>query len=157
MGGIGSGGHARSGPPPDPNALRRDRDAKDWVTLPSTGIPEVPEWPLVDPTTRELDLWKGLWTRRPQAHMWVLLGLEQEVAMYVRRFAEAEIPGSPVVLGTLVRQLGDSLGLTTNGLRVHRWKITGTVESPTAPSQAKTSRRRTTSSRDRLKVVRPPA
>lgn len=41
----------RSGPPPDPNALRRSRDGKDWVKLPAAGRgadAEVPAWPLSD-------------------------------------------------------------------------------------------------------------
>src|SRR5690606_40841462 len=61
-----------SGPPPDPNALRRDRpsDAAGWVILPADGRPgDPPEWPLLWQTQREYDLWKREWSR-PQAVMW---------------------------------------------------------------------------------------
>lgn len=48
-----------SGPPPDPNALRRDRpsDQATWTTLPAEGrTGEPPEWPLLDVQPREWDL-----------------------------------------------------------------------------------------------------
>jgi hypothetical protein len=42
------GARARSGPPPDPNALRRDRkDDAAWIILPAAGRQgDPPEWPL---------------------------------------------------------------------------------------------------------------
>lgn len=124
------GGHARSGPAPDPNALRRNRatDA-EWRTLPADpGLP-VPDWPLPDLLPRESELWSALW-RKPQAAVWHDHGQHLEVALYCRRFAEAEAPGAPTNLSTLVRQMGDSLGLTTPGLRTNRWRIAA------APSEA---------------------
>ena len=66
------GARTVSGPPPDPNALRRDRpsDAAGWVILPADGRPgDPPEWPLLWQTQREYDLWKREWSR-PQAVMW---------------------------------------------------------------------------------------
>ncbi|MFD5509013.1 hypothetical protein ACFWIB_14720 [Streptomyces sp. NPDC127051] len=45
------------------------------------------------------------------------------MALYVRRLAEAEEPKSFVNLSTLVRQMSDSLGLTTPGMRANRWRI----------------------------------
>lgn len=121
---MGSGGaRARSGPAPDPTALRRERDAGEWVALPAAGRPgRAPGWPLLEQTCREADLWKLLW-KKPQAIMWSRLGLEFEVGLYVRRLAEAERAESRVNLSTLVRQMSDSLGLTTPGLRANRWKI----------------------------------
>lgn len=118
------GARARSGPPPDPSALRRDRNTDAaWTTLPAEGrAGDPPRWPLTDDTPREAELWGDLW-RRPQAVQWSKLGQELEVALYVRRLAEAERPESPVALGTLVRQMADALGLTIPGLRVNRWKI----------------------------------
>lgn len=47
---MGHGGaRTRSGPPPDPNALRRSRDGKDWVKLRPEGRGDkpVPDWPLL--------------------------------------------------------------------------------------------------------------
>ena len=55
--------------------------------------------------------------------MWERQRQELEVATYVRRFVEATARGSAVNAGTLVRQMSDSLGLTTPGLRTNRWKI----------------------------------
>src|SRR5690348_94393 len=101
-----SGGHSRSGPPPDPNALRRERpsDAAGWTTLPSGGRAKpAPPWPLAGRVLkREAELWAELWAR-PQAVMWERLGQSLDVALYVRRFAEVEKPGAPTNLGTLVR------------------------------------------------------
>lgn len=46
------GARVNSGPPPDPNALRRDRnrdlDKDGWLTLPASGFDgDVPAWPLL--------------------------------------------------------------------------------------------------------------
>lgn len=117
------GARARSGPPPDPTALRRDRDAGEWTVLPAEGRPgDPPEWPMEQQSGREADLWQAMWLK-PQAFIWERLGQEFEVALYVRRLAEAEEPGSAVALSTLVRQMADGLGLTTPGLRANRWRI----------------------------------
>lgn len=41
------GARARSGPPPQFDALRRDRDRRDWIVLPAEGRDgPTPEWPL---------------------------------------------------------------------------------------------------------------
>src|SRR4051812_18061018 len=86
-----SGGARRSsGPAPDPNALRRDRkDDGEWVTLPREGFTgDIPRFPLADAAGAETDLWTVLW-RKPQGFMWEKLGLEYEVAAYVRAFLES--------------------------------------------------------------------
>ena len=151
---MAKGGHARSGPPPDPNALRRSRDAGEWTSLPADGRRgDPPEWPLEASNDREWELWERLW-RMPQAVMWERQRQEVEVALYVRRLAEAEIPGSQVTLSTLVRQMGDSLGLSTPGLRSNRWRIvdqTNKAAEPAADSPPATPRK---SSRQRLTVLR---
>lgn len=143
------GARARSGPAPDPAALRRDRDAGEWTVLPAEGRGgATPDWPLGEQAGREMELWGALW-RKPQAIMWERFGQELEVALYVRRFAEAEAMESRVNLSTLVRQMADSLGLTTPGMRANRWRIdAGQEPAPTARPAAKR-----TSARSRLKVV----
>lgn len=120
------GARARSGPPPDPNALRRDRKTDgEWTLLPAEGrAGDPPVWPLTEQVPREVELWASLWCR-PQAVQWEALGQQIEVALYVRRLGEAELPESTTALGTLVRQMADALGLTIPGLRVNRWKIAG--------------------------------
>lgn len=150
---MASGGaRARSGPAPDPTALRRERDAGEWTILPAEG-PQgaTPEWPLSEQSLREAELWERLW-RMPQALMWERYGQELEVALYVRRFSEAELMDSRVNLSTLVRQMADSLGLTTPGMRANRWRIAqDEVAERRETVGAKPAAKRT--ARDRFKVV----
>jgi hypothetical protein len=144
------GARARSGPAPDPNALRRDRDAGDWLDLPAAGRDgDPPAWPLSAATPREAELWESEW-RRPQAIVWERNGQELEVAMYVRAVVDAESPRASVASRTLVRQQMDSLGLTVPGLLRNRWRIVDQVQAPAG--QQRTSRRG--SARERLKVVK---
>lgn len=146
------GARARSGPPPDPNALRRDREVGQWVTLPAEGRKgPVPQWPLPDPIERELELWQQMWCK-PQAILWERNGQHHEVAMYCRRFAAAELPDAPVSLGTLVRQMMDSLLLTIPAMRSARVKITDDEVGEQQRRPAATRRR--TAARARLTVVR---
>lgn len=159
MGGRGSGGRRpRSGRPPDPHSLRQaklaDRSgvtvAGEWTVLPSTGRGgRAPAWPLhPKASARERAVWTELW-KQPQAIMWERLGQQHLVGIYVRRLVEAEAPGAPVSLGTLVRQFADTLGLTTPGLVSNRWRID---DPPPAPGQTSTSSG-ATGSRARLRVV----
>lgn len=139
------GARTRSGPPPDPNAL--SRDSSDWVVLPAAGrTGKPPTWPLPDQDDRETELWLQLWAK-PQAVVWELQGQELEVALYVRRLAEAEQRASSVNLSTLVRQMSDSLGITTPGMRANRWRIGAPEQAK--PRPAPTQR----SARSRFKVV----
>lgn len=150
------GARSRSGPPPDPNALQRERDAGEWMILPAEGRPgATPDWPLTEQTDRESELWTRLW-RLPQALMWERYGQDLEVALYVRRLVEAEEPDSKVTVGTLVRQMADSLGLTTPGMRANRWRVERAGDQAQAAQPAVRSRAAAAgprSARDRLKVV----
>lgn len=122
---MASGGaRARSGPAPEPNALRRDRkDDATWETLPAAGREgPTPEWPLKQATTRESEIWAQLW-KRPQAVMWERNEQELEVALFVRNFAEAEQRGAAKGLRDLVRQGMEALGLSIPGLQRNHWKI----------------------------------
>lgn len=140
------GARSRSGPAPDPGALRRERDGDDWVQLPAGGRKgRVPAWPLTTATRRERTVWNRLW-KKPQAVVWEAEGSQDIVALYVRRFVEAEQRGSPTNLSTLVRQMADSLGLTTPGLRANRWTIVAEEEKSDVREQR-------VSSKSRLKVV----
>lgn len=124
------GGHPHSGPPRDPNALRRERDAGQWTHLPASGRQgPAPEWPLSRPSARELAIWAEEW-RRPQALMWERNGQHREVALYVRSLVEAEKRGAPVALRTLVRQQQEALGISLPGLLRNRWLIVGDEERP---------------------------
>lgn len=146
------GARSRSGPAPDPMALRRERDAGEWTILPAAGRQgATPDWPLTEQTLREADLWQDLWNK-PQALMWERFGQELEVALYIRRLTEAELMDSRVNLTTVVRQMADSLGLTTPGMRANRWRIVrdedpaqrpaGAAAAPAGPSGRATARSR---------------
>jgi hypothetical protein len=172
---AGSGGaRMRSGPAPDPNALRRDRsDDAGWITLPADGYKgDVPEFPLpaisiydiywvdkerikefdADATEalheREVALWETLW-RKPQAAMWAELGLDYEVAAYVRGYIESTSAESNAGLKTAVLRMAAEIGLSLPGMHGLRWKIATSVGATTSAPAA----RKATSSRARLKAV----
>lgn len=155
------GARTTSGPPPDENALRRDRpsDAATWTTLPAEGrAGHPPAWPLTEAMPREAELWTRLWAT-PQAMMWERLQQTLEVALYVRRLGEAELPGASAATATLVRQMADALGLTIPGLRVNRWRIgfdqvAAKRAEHAAPAAAPG---RAPSARDRFRAVDGPA
>lgn len=148
------GARSRSGPPPDPDALRRDRDAGEWTTLPGAHTGAVPAWPLPDQDEREAELWTQLWTY-PQAVMWERQHQQHLVAIYVRRLAEAEARESATNLNTLVRQMADALGLTTPGMRANRWRIasprTATIPATKENDEAPARRSNVVSMRDRAR------
>lgn len=148
---MASGGaRARSGPAPDPSALRRDRkDDKAWVSLPAEGFSgDVPEFPLGSASDQEIELWADLW-RKPQAVMWDRLGLKYEVAAYVRAFLESVQPEASAGLKTAVLRMSAELGLSTVGMGQLRWKISSD-ELAEKREEAKPQRK---SARDRLKAL----
>ncbi len=121
---MASGGaRARSGPPPDPTALRRERDGDQWVTLPAAGRKgRAPNWPLSRASAREETIWKEEW-KRPQAIMWRRHRQELEVALYVRTVVAAEKRNAPANVRNLVRQQQEALGISLPGLARNRWRI----------------------------------
>lgn len=146
-----SGGHARSGPAPDPNALRRDRAGdKDWLTLPSGGfIGVVPECPLPSMSAAESALWERLW-RKPQASMWAHLELEYQVAAYVRAYLRSvAADDAPVGLIAPVLRMEAELGLSTVGMNALRWKFSADEVGEKRAAPAKKG----PTMKDRLKVV----
>lgn len=151
---MSSGGaRMRSGPAPDPNALRRDRkDDAAWTTLPADGRQgAIPSWPLLDPDARELQLWKEFWAK-PQAILWERNQQTFEVAMHIRTFFEAERPDASSSLRTLVRQQADALLLTIPAMHAARVRIAhDEVAVKRAEAEAEVPKR--LSARDRLKAV----
>lgn len=122
---MASGGaRVRSGPAPDPSALRRDRkDDAAWVTLPAGGFDgKVPEFPLAGASGAEVELWAILWAK-PQAAMWSRLGLEFEVAAYVRAFIESVEVEASAGLKTAVLRMAAEIGLSLPGMHSLRWKF----------------------------------
>jgi hypothetical protein len=147
---MGSGGRrVRSGPSADPGALRRNRpsDRAGFVHLPSSGREgEPPPWPLSRPTKFELQRWEIEW-RRPEAIMWERLGMEMQVALYVRTLREATKAGAAAArTNGLLRQI-DNLGLSVAGRAANRWIIDDQGQTH-APRRAPTS-----TAKDRLAVI----
>lgn len=117
------GARARSGPAPDPDALRRERDGDSWTTLPAEGRKgKAPAWPLSAKSKRETTLWNREW-KRPQAVEWERNGQELEVAMYVRTFVASEKLDATQGMRNLLRQQQEALGISLPGLARNRWKI----------------------------------
>ena len=144
-----SGGHARSGPAPDPNALRRDRDKIEWAHLPTAGRKgDPPPWPLSEASKRELRLWAAEW-QRPQALMWEADGQALEVALYVRAVVVAEGPKATAADRGLVLRQMDGLGLTQGGLARNHWII----DSRPAEEQARPNDTDRASAKTRFKTI----
>lgn len=145
---MASGGaRARSGPVGDVNALRQKNG---WVELPPRRVGDTPVWPLVDATPREIELWTRLWSR-PQAVIWERDQLFEYVALYVRYFAGAELPYSPVNQGTLVKQMSGELMLSPDGMAKQRYRVRAEDDAPAVKQQRPEPGRK--SARDRLSVV----
>lgn len=119
------GARSRSGPAPDPNALRRDRksDAAGWLELPTEGRTDpAPEWPAPTKTGREAELWAEMWAT-PQALVWERDGLRHYVAMFVRLLAEAEVEKASAENRKTVRMMYADLYLTSDSMARARIKI----------------------------------
>lgn len=151
---MGRGMSTSSGPPPDPNAFRRDRSGDGaWIDLPPEGrTGRAPTFPLISPTPRERALWAIEW-KRPQAVEWERNHMEVEVALYIRRLSQVELVDAPATLGTLVRQMQESLGLSLPGLARNRWRLRTAASYPTATGPKFVPK---ASSRTRLTIVDPP-
>lgn len=144
-----SGGHARSGPTPDPNSLRSAK-AGDFVVLPAGPRTEpAPDWPLTAATDRELVLWERWW-RKPEAALWTNDGSEDYVALTVRMFAEAEVEKASAENRKTVRMMMADLYLTRDAKARARIRIA--VDETAERRESKTPAKRA-SSRSRMKVV----
>lgn len=146
------GSSTRSGPAPDPNALRRLRkdDAAGWTTLPSEGRMDAPpDWPLTAATPRELVLW-GRWWSKPEALIWESDGSEDYVALTVRMFSEAEVEKASAENRKTVRMMMADLYLTRDAKDRARIRIA--VDETAAKREANESAAKPTS-RDRFEVV----
>ena len=145
------GARSRSGPAPTSTDRSHKADSQGWTTLPAEGRDgPLPAFPLLSPSTREMDLWERLW-ETPQAVMWEQLSQEFEVAAYVRLLARAELPKSSSMIWAQVKQVGESLGLSVSGMQRNRWtvgeiKAEDTQISPSVPGIPSLT--------DRLKAVR---
>jgi hypothetical protein len=123
---------------------------KDWVDLPAGGFAgEIPDFPLPDALSLEVDLWAELW-RKPQAAAWDSLGLKFQVAAYVRAYLKATALEAVNGWSTVVLRMEAELGLNVPGMRANGWRISG---GPTTAPATTASAARKTSSGDWLKAV----
>jgi hypothetical protein len=111
---------------PEQDSIRTEKaQGGEWILLPAEGRvgKRLPAWPLKPAATpRERELWARYW-RKPQAVMWERLGMADDLAHYIRVFTEAEQPGASLAARTMYRQLGEAIGVSLPGMRMHRWKI----------------------------------
>jgi hypothetical protein len=141
------GARVNSGPAPDPNALRRERqqDRDGWTTLPAEGRKgDPPAWPFTLVADRETDVWSAIW-RTPQPVAWSRLGWTHDVALYVRYLVLAEA-GDLKAAGES-RQWSDRLGLNPAAMMRNRWKIAADE------TQVRREQRSQSDVRDRLKAI----
>lgn len=151
------GARSRSGPAQDPRALRRMRkaDADGWTTLPAEGRDgDPPEWPLTEPTPREMVLWERWWAK-PEALLWESDGSLDYVALTVRMFAEAEVVKASAENRKTVRMMMADLYLTRDAKDRARIKVASDeVAEKRAEHEERTAATPPQSSaRDRVKVV----
>lgn len=144
------GGHARSGPPADPNSARTDKRGLSFSALPASGYDgDAPDFPLpartvhrwefedkrkfqvldLDATQavtdRECELWTWLWTT-PQACAWAQASERWRlptIAMYVRTFVICEGSDATAADKGSLHRFADDIGMTPAGLKVNGWTV----------------------------------
>lgn len=172
-----SGGHARSGPQPDPNSLRSAARGLTYTALPAAGFDgEVPAFPLppavvfdiwtddegrhkiVDKKAtdarrdRELELWAWAW-RTPQAAAWSTETWRwQTIAMWVRTSAICESGESTAADKNSLHRFADQIGMSPAGLKENGWKVAADQLAEKRAEKAPAPKAPT--ARDRLKAVR---
>lgn len=149
-----SGGHARSGPPPDPNSLNSAKRGLVFTALPAEGYTgEIPRYPLPavgGDARREGELWAWAW-RTPQAHAWAAEPWRwHAVAMWVRTARICESPDATAADKNSLHRFADQIGLTPAGLKENGWKVA--ASEVVKPAQASAVAKPST--RGRLSVVR---
>jgi hypothetical protein len=145
------GGHARSGPAPDPNSGRSDARGLQFTALPASGHDgDAPEFPLPKRSVyskewneagkqvlvydaadtqrvhdRELEFWGWLWTT-PQACAWATASESwrlPSIALYARTFVICESGEATAADKGSLHRFADDIGMTPAGLRVNGWAI----------------------------------
>lgn len=129
---MAKGGYRnRAGRPPVEDSERSERRGYKLSELPPEGYQgEIPDFPLPNPSPRELQVWQEAW-RTPQACAW---SLESErwriptVAMWVRVKVRCENPDAGAALYAQLHRFADQIGMTTAGLREMGWKVARPTE-----------------------------
>jgi hypothetical protein len=98
-------------------------------------------------------VWRRLW-KRPQAIVWAEQGSEDQVAIYVRTFCEAETDGASAAVRALLLRQENALLLTHSAFLSAGLRITAhTGSAMVAASTPAAARRQIPSSRGRLRAV----
>ena len=145
------GGHARSGPAPDPTSGRSDARGIVFTALPASGhAGPAPEFPLprrsvytkewneagkqvlvfdsaetARVSEREREFWAWLWTT-PQACAWATASEAwrlPSIALYTRTFVICESGEATAADKGSLHRFADDIGMTPSGLRVNGWSI----------------------------------
>lgn len=148
-----SGGHASSGPPPDPNSLKSAKRGLTFTALPAAGYTgEIPAFPLPNDSVREGELWAWAW-RTPQAAAWAAEPWRQHsVALWVRTAAICESGEATAADKNSLHRFADQIGLTPAGLAFNGWKVT--VDQLAEKRAEKAPAPSAPSARDRMKALR---
>lgn len=115
----------RSGPQADENSGRSDRRGFSLTALPSEYDGEIPDFPLANATSREVELWQEKWCG-PHGAAWSQPSEQWrwwDVALWVRTAVRCEDPEAPAALLNNLHRLGDRAGLSTAGLAEMGWKV----------------------------------
>ena len=127
------GARNRSGPLPSEDSARSESRGYKLDSLPVEGFNgEAPEFPLPQPTKRELDVWAWAWTT-PQACAWAQPSERwrlHTIAMYVRTFVICEGSDATAADKGSLHRFADDIGLTPAGLRVNGWAVAKDELSP---------------------------
>lgn len=172
-----SGGHASSGPAPDPNSLKSAKRGLTFTALPAEGYAgDVPAYPLPkvpiydiwfedkkrvkeydDEATearydREQELWGQAW-RTPQAAAWAKEPWRQHsVALWVRTAAICESGDATAADKNSLHRFADQIGLTPAGLAFNGWKIA--ADQLAEKRAEKAPAQKTPTARDRMRALR---
>ena len=142
------GARSHSGPAPDPNSARSEK--RDWTKLDAAGRQApAPEWPLVEPSARELELWEAWWAE-PVAVLWEDAHTHHYVAFTVRMFAEAEQPKARTEDRKSLNQMMANLYLTPDSQLRARIIIVPDEDVDAAPAAEAVGGATVTSIKDRL-------
>ena len=116
----------RSGPKAREDSARSERRGYNLTALPSEGFDgPVPDFPLPDPSERELEVWEAAW-RTPQACAWSMPSERwrtRTVAMWVRLSVVCESPEVGAAHLAQLHRFADQIGMTTAGLAEMGWKV----------------------------------
>lgn len=120
------GARNRSGPQATEGSASSERRGYKLTALPAEGYQgEFPEFPLEEPTDRELEVWAWAW-RTPQACAWSLPSEQwriRTVALWVRQSVRCEAHNASANQLAQLHRFADQIGMTTAGLAEMGWKV----------------------------------